>query len=157
MEVPFIIERVVVADRDAAALDRGSRPSQAPVFAPPFEGLSGSDYWWEPVRRTLATYLDVYETGKGKRKEKPVVTYIERQIEEDGPRIRDADHQALVAALWRMGRDYGYEIHVVSEKETGWDERMTAVVKSTVSLTMPHFKMRSALTVIHGNGFSRSS
>lgn len=129
MAVPFVLERIVVADRAAAAV---SVHLGQPVFSPPFE-LAASGHWWEPVRRTLALYFDVYEAKAAKK----VVTYLHRQGEGGGPRVADEDHAALVRALKKAERSYGYEVHIVSEltQETHWSEKMGAVVKSSVSIS----------------------
>ncbi|RDB30838.1 hypothetical protein Hypma_005828 [Hypsizygus marmoreus] len=128
IEAPFVIERIVIADREAA--EKSARPDQPP-FSLPFE-LTGSEHWWEPVRQSLVSYLDLPESKKAKK----VVTYVHRQSEQTGLKLHDDDHQSLVNALQKMGRDYGYEVHVVSTlpEETGWTEKMEAIVKSTVVL-----------------------
>ncbi|KAJ6595851.1 hypothetical protein DFH09DRAFT_974054 [Mycena vulgaris] len=129
MEVPFVIERLVVADRSAA---KHGIQEQEPVYAPPFKMEGLSQHWWEPVRRTLATYFDVY----GEKAPKNVVTYVHRQSQTHGLRLSEADHLALVGALQKMGRDYGYEVHVVSniDAETSWTARLGAITRSTVML-----------------------
>ncbi|KAJ7081682.1 hypothetical protein C8R43DRAFT_1052552 [Mycena crocata] len=129
MEVPFVIERLVVADRTAA--QRGIQGHE-PVYASPFKTEGLSEYWFEPIRRTLATYFDVY----GEKALKNVVTYVHRQTQTHGLRLSDDDHNALVDALEKMGRDYGYEVHVVSniDDEMSWSERLRAIVRSTVIL-----------------------
>ena len=81
----------------------------------------------EPVRRALNKHFDIDEDAKGKSK--TVITYIEHQ-EPGALRLGDADHIALVTALKKLGREYGYEINVVSE--ANWNDRMFAVAKSTV-------------------------
>jgi len=127
MEVPYVIDRIVIADRTVAAK---SVHLGQPVFSPPFE-TEVSQFWWEPIRRSLAEYFDTYEEKSGKK----VVIYMHRQGERNGPKIPDEDHKALVAALRKMESDYGYEVHVVSSLDhaTGWNERMRVVVRSTVS------------------------
>jgi hypothetical protein len=126
MRVPFILERVVISDRGAAA----SASAQNPPFAPPFESLKASTYWFEPIRRTLATYLDLQDESRKTRNK--VITYLSTQEESFDLSLRDADHKALIEALKKMGRRYGYEVNIVTEATT-WDERMSAIVRSTVS------------------------
>lgn len=126
MEVPFIFERVVISDRRAAATES----DLIPALAPPFESIGASEYWFEPIRRTLMMHLNL-EEEIGKKGKKKVVTYLSTQDESSGPNLREADHNALIRALQKMGRRYGYEINVVSST-TPWNERMTAIVKSTV-------------------------
>ena len=144
MEVPFVLERIVVADRTAAqeSLD----PNQ-PVFAPSMT-LEGSPYWWEPIRRALAGYYDLNE---GDASSKPVVTYLHRQGEADGPRLPDNDHELLVRSLKNMARANGYELNVVSTltSETAWDAKMSSVVRSSVS-GLVFLRLQSYLTVSSG-------
>ncbi|KAJ7634875.1 hypothetical protein FB45DRAFT_910124 [Roridomyces roridus] len=129
MEVPFVFERLVVADRTAAGF---GVQHEEPVYTQPFKMDGLSQYWWEPVRRTLAMYFDAY----GPQAPKNVVTYVHRQSQTHGLRLSDGDHTALVAALQKMERDYGYEVHIVSniDEETSWSERLGAIVRSTVLL-----------------------
>lgn len=128
LQFPFVIERIVVADREAAeaTLHLGQ-----PSYAPPFE-LEASEFWWEPVRRALAEYFGEAEG----QTESKVITYLHRQGEKTGLRLRDEDHQALVGALKGLGRARGYDVHIVSSvtDETSWSEKLRAVVKSSVSL-----------------------
>ncbi|KAJ7276078.1 hypothetical protein B0H12DRAFT_1174319 [Mycena haematopus] len=128
MEVPYVIERLVIADRTAATYGaQGEEPIYAPAFK--FEGMS--EYWWEPIRRTLATYFEAY----GQDAPKKVVTYVHRQSHTHGLRLSDKDHSALVDALHKL-RDRGYEVHVVSniDEETSWSDRLRAIVRSSVIL-----------------------
>ncbi|KAJ7753381.1 hypothetical protein DFH07DRAFT_824297 [Mycena maculata] len=134
MEVPFVIERLVVADRTAAGY--GAQP-QDPIYAAPFKMVGPSEHWWEPVRRTLATYFEAY----GAKAPKNVVTYVHRQSHTHGLRLSDGDHTALLAALQKMGKDYGYEVHIVSniDDETSWTERLGSIVRSTVGFLVLKF------------------
>lgn len=122
MAVPFVFERIVIADRSAT---QGAVKSGEPVYSPAFSLEGDSKYWWEPVRNTLATYF-----GGDKPNAKKVVTYIHTQAESQGAKLSDKDHQSISRALDKMGRSYGYEVHVVST--TDWVTRMSAVVKSSV-------------------------
>ncbi|KAJ7100210.1 hypothetical protein B0H15DRAFT_1018464 [Mycena belliarum] len=129
MEVPFVIERLVVADRSAATY---GVQGHEPVYSAPFKMQGLSEHWWEPVRRALASYFDAY----GEKAPKNVVTYVHRQSHTHGLRLSGADHTALVGALHKMGSDYGYEVHVVSniDEETTWTKRLRAIARSTVML-----------------------
>jgi hypothetical protein len=130
MDIPFILERVVVADRGAAA--RASKTQ--PVFAPPFQDLEASKYWFEPVRRTVNGFLRVPEESQraAAADTKPVVTYLSTQEKIVGPRLSDEDHHELVGHLNTLHRTYGYEVNVVAA-DVGWAERMRFLVRSTVS------------------------
>ncbi|KAF9456415.1 hypothetical protein BDZ94DRAFT_1229680 [Collybia nuda] len=126
LELPFLIERIVVADREAAET---SMDKNEPALSSAFR-LDASQHWWEPVRQTLVSYF-----GEGDNKSaKKVVTYLHRQGEETGVKLHDEDHQALLQALTKIGKKHGYEVHVVSSRtdETVWSEKLSAVAKSTV-------------------------
>lgn len=144
MGVPFILERVVIADRVAAEMG-ATKENSNPFFAAPFVRLPESRHWLEPIRRSLVLFLDMVEERM--KKTKPVVTYLQTQEQSQGPRLRDGDHRALVDALKKMGRDYGYEVHVVSDSVTRWHERMNAIARSTVSPNLFHEDIRRRLTV----------
>ncbi|KAI0703699.1 hypothetical protein C8T65DRAFT_256594 [Cerioporus squamosus] len=80
MHVPFLLERVVIADRGAAERGRANwgravppspesesvtmrkrAPGEEgePAWAPPFVGLNAPDGWWAPVRSALLRYLHI--------------------------------------------------------------------------------------------------
>ncbi|KAF8348685.1 hypothetical protein F5887DRAFT_1249702 [Amanita rubescens] len=128
MQVPFVMERIVVADRTAA---QKSLDINQPIFAPSFT-LEGSPYWWEPIRRTLTSFYDLKEETRSKH----VVTYLQRQAEANEPRLQDNDHELLVRSLKNMARANGYELQVVSTltNETAWDTKMSAIARSSVVL-----------------------
>jgi hypothetical protein len=126
MQVPFLLERVVIVDRAAA---RSLTVSDS--NAGPFAGPSVSQHWCEPVRRSLTLYLGLDESMKTKN---PVVTYVHSQGLAQRPQLSDRNHRELVDALQGIGSDHGYEVHVVSDTGTGWEERMSAIAKSTIIL-----------------------
>ncbi|KZT23705.1 hypothetical protein NEOLEDRAFT_1179922 [Neolentinus lepideus HHB14362 ss-1] len=138
-EVPFLLERVVLLDRSAA--QREGVENGLPLWAGVFTRMQASQHWFTPIRRTLAGYLGVDLDAEGavqsknKKKAKPVITYITRQGESDGPRLRAQDHQLLVDALRGLEKHYGYGVHVVS-RETEWNERMSAILRSTMVLSV---------------------
>lgn len=126
--VPFLIKRVVVADQGAARRAR----TDVPPFAVPLVELEASKTWWEPIRREVARFLDVPEQAPKRAwltKTETVVTYLSRQDAAHGPKLREADHKALVEALGAL--EQGYTVHVISS-EASWVERMTAIAQSTV-------------------------
>ncbi len=79
MHLPFLLERVVIADRGAAERGRENwRSSQSsdnnkrspseegePVWAAPFVGLNAPDGWWGSVRSALLRYLHVSDGLSG--------------------------------------------------------------------------------------------
>ncbi|KAG8216748.1 hypothetical protein J3R82DRAFT_6963 [Butyriboletus roseoflavus] len=126
--VPFLIKRAVVADEGAARRAR----ADVPPFAVPLVELEASKKWWEPIRRGVARFLGVAEQAPNRAwlsKAETVVTYLSRQDAAPGPKLRKADHEALIEALRELGE--GYTVHVVSS-EAPWVERMTAIAQSTI-------------------------
>jgi hypothetical protein len=142
MEVPFVFERIVIADRLAA---EGSVVEGQPIYSTAFALEGGSSHWWEPVRVTLATYLGQHEI---KPKAKKVVTYIHTQAESQGAKLSAEDHESITRALGKAGRKYGYEVHVVSTQtnQTDWITKMTAIVKSSVRHNIPAFTAMMSLS-----------
>lgn len=135
MEVPFVFERIVIADRSAT---EGAIVEGQPIYSPAFGLEGGSSHWWEPVRTTLATYLGQHEIKPNAKK---VVTYIHTQAESQGANLSDEDHKSISDALNKMARTYGYEVYVVSTQtnQTDWVTKMTAIVKSSVRCNVSAF------------------
>lgn len=128
LHVPFLMQRVVVADKGAARRAR----TDVPPFAVPLVALEAASEWWEPVRRHVARFVGVAEQAPKQGwlgNSEAVVTYLSRQEAVRGPRLREADHEALVKALGTLEK--GYRVHAVSA-EASWMERMTAIAQSTV-------------------------
>ena len=128
MEVPFVFERIVIADRSAT---EGAIVEGQPIYSPAFGLEGGSSHWWEPVRTTLATHLGQHKIKPNARK---VITYIHTQAESQGANLSEEDHRSISRALDKMARTYGYEVYVVSTQtnQTDWVTKMTAIVKSSV-------------------------
>lgn len=130
MHIPYVLERVVVADRGVAARASGN----SPVFSPPFEDLTPqSAHWWEPIRQNMVNFAQGPDGKKAVTAVvKPVVTYLSTQEKGAGPRLRDEDHRSLVLNLKKMGKQHGYEVNVVPATAK-WADRMRVLVRSTVS------------------------
>lgn len=144
MPTPFAFQRVVLADRGAASRAIAAAGSAAPEWAGPFLDLRAGEHWFAPLRATLAGHLGVApdgaDTGSAgwgwkKGEERPVVVYVSKQLDAAGPKMRAEDHQKLVTALAKTGKDNGYETYVVDAK-TPWEERMKAIVRATVSASL---------------------
>ncbi|KDQ58697.1 hypothetical protein JAAARDRAFT_128853 [Jaapia argillacea MUCL 33604] len=144
MHLPFLFERVVIADRGAArrglVIGDAAASEGNPDWANPFLRMEADQGWLEPIRLNLMRYLGIpddriTEGNKGKAKTpKSVITYVSRQRTGSNARLRDADHQALVDGLNGLGKHYGYPVHIVEEGVTSWDEKMSALVQSTIVL-----------------------
>jgi hypothetical protein len=133
MQIPFVLERVVIADRAAAA----QISSNQPVFSPPFQDMVASKHWLQPVRKIMTGFLQISdENKKGKSAAavtitKPVVAYLSTQENVSGPRLKDEDHKLLVKTLTKFQRSSGYEVNVVPAN-AAWIDRMKILVRSTV-------------------------
>ncbi|EKM58001.1 uncharacterized protein PHACADRAFT_251949 [Phanerochaete carnosa HHB-10118-sp] len=160
MQLPYVLERVVIADRGAAernSADWTSKwapaPSRAgasdelrkrqgaedglPAWAAPFVGFDVPEDWWAPVRAALLSYLGL--PTEPEQKEKPVVTFVSMQEEpyEAGAHIRTEDHPELVDGLQKLQREGVIsELHIVRANGTkeNWDERMRAITRSDIML-----------------------
>lgn len=137
MQMPFLMERVVIADRGAAARAR-NRPTDQPLFSAPFDGLEASNYWWEPIRRMMVGFVQLEEESQKKSKfttqraVKYVVTYLSTQEKATGPKLRDEDHRLLVKALKELESRSGFEVNIVPA-DARWLDRMKILARSTVS------------------------
>lgn len=131
MEVPFVFERLVIADFGAAARSANDMPP----FTLPLVGLNASKEWWEPIRQNLAKFLrvDHHAQNLNSGQEKTVVTYISRQDATSGSRLRSGDHNALVNALETLHESNDFEVNIVSS-EGPWVERLSAVAQSNIIL-----------------------
>ncbi|KAH9478453.1 hypothetical protein JR316_0008908 [Psilocybe cubensis] len=128
--IPFVYERLVVADRRAAEenVEEGW-----PAYASAFD-LDASEYWWEPVRKNVAQFLGEYDVKPGAKK---VITYLHTQSD-SGAKLSRANHDALIKALQSMSDRQGYELSVVSTltSDTDWADRMRAIVKSSIIISV---------------------
>ena len=155
MQLPYVFERIIVADRGAAERNSAdwdspwsppSRPPKdlrkrqiedgLPAWVAPF-GFDIPDGWWTPARASLREYLGL--PAEQQRKGKPVVTFVSMQEEpyEAGAHIRTEDHPDLVAGLSKMQRDGVIaEFHTVRANGTkeDWEERMKIILRTDVSV-----------------------
>jgi hypothetical protein len=124
---PILIDRLVVADRGAAARYYGARGVELESWMPPFTELNASTSWFEPVRQNLASYFGEGERAVGKQIE---VTYLVRQNRLGASRFVEDDHKALIDALGKLERE-GHKVNIVDD-DADWETRMRAIVASTV-------------------------
>ncbi|KAI6148542.1 hypothetical protein BKA82DRAFT_992367 [Pisolithus tinctorius] len=130
MQAPFLLRRVVVSDAGAARRYK----NDVPPFAVPLVQLPASKHWWEPIRRNVAAFLGVDHEMKKSwiGSQKVVITYLSRQDDPVGLKLRESDHEALVDMLYKLGKNY--VVNVV-HASTPWTERMTAILQSTVVIS----------------------
>lgn len=123
-DVPYVLERVVIADREAAT--KASSGDGLPYWSAPFKDLTTTKNWWEPVRSGLSRVMRVAENSK-----EVVVTYISRQDVESGPTLKSEDHDVLVKELEKLGRDTKFTVKVIAHSAP-WQDKVSAILRSTV-------------------------
>ncbi|KAI6043916.1 hypothetical protein EDC04DRAFT_2646133 [Pisolithus marmoratus] len=128
MQAPFLLRRVVVSDSGAARHYK----DDIPPFAVPLVQLPASQHWWEPIRRNVAAFLGVEHEVKRIGSKTVIITYLSRQDDPDGPKLRESDHDALVDMLDKLGKNY--VVNVV-HASAPWSERITAILQSTVVIS----------------------
>lgn len=126
----FVFDRVVLADRSAAMHGFNFLRTQR-TAAEPF-ALPGSVNWWSTIRSNViqATGLKG-DTGHGTTSN-PVITYISRQGWGRRMLIQE-DHEKLVAELYKLRDNYGYEVNVVSMDKLSRKEQFQLAARTTVS------------------------
>ncbi|KAJ7808853.1 hypothetical protein B0H14DRAFT_3090989 [Mycena olivaceomarginata] len=129
MGVPFVFERVVLADRSSAMRAYNYQRYQR-TAAVPF-ALPGSVNWWMTIRNNV-----VHSTIAT-----PVITYISRQ--EWGRRtLIQRDHEKLVQELYRLRDKHGWEVNIVRMEEVSRAEQIRIAVRTTIMMG------------VHGNGLT---
>lgn len=140
-EFPYVLERVVIADREAAT--KGSSGGGFPYWSGPFKDLTASKNWWEPVRSGLSHVMRVAENSN-----EVVVTYISRQDVESGPTLKLEDHNVLVKELEKLARDAMCTVKVVPHSAS-WQDKLSAILRSTVWSLSPLFDSRLIYMNVH--------
>lgn len=125
-EVPYVLDRVVIADYQAAM--QAPSEDELPYWAAPFKALDGSKNWWEPIRSALSRVMRVAENS-----DEFVVTYVSRQDVESGPTLRPEDHDILVKELEKLARDTKCTVKIVPHSAP-WQERLSSILRSTIVL-----------------------
>ncbi|KAK0201630.1 hypothetical protein DFS33DRAFT_1348883 [Desarmillaria ectypa] len=139
MGVPFVFERVLVADRSAAMMGHNyARFQRTAAVAFP---LPGSAYWWMPIRDNVVKYTGLEPAVGSGTTSTPVITYISRQ--EWGRRMLiPEDHDRLVRELYKLRDEYGYEVNVVSMDKLSRKEQIRLAARTTIMMG------------VHGNGLT---
>jgi len=123
-EIPYVLERVVIADRKAAT--RASAGDGLPYWSAPFQDFTAPKDWWEPVRSGLSHAMRVADNSN-----EVVVTYISRQDVKSGPTLRPGDHDVLVKELEKLAHDTKCTIKVIPHSAP-WQDKLSAILRSTV-------------------------
>ena len=139
MDMPFVFERVVLADRAAAS----NGPFHAKTWRTASEAftLRGSRHWWTPIRANVLRFSGLpleWIFGPGlsghseDERERFVITYVSRQ--KWGRRmLRSEDHDALVKELHWLRDRYGYEVNIVDMDKMSRAEQLRLAGRTTVS------------------------
>ena len=128
-EIPYVLERIVIADREAAM--KAPPGDGLPYWSAPFKDLVASKNWWEPVRSGLSHMMRVDENSN-----EVAVTYISRQDVESGPTLKPEHHDVLVKELEKLAHDTKCTIKIVPHSAS-WQDKLSAILKSTVCTLFP--------------------
>jgi len=135
-EIPYVLERVVIADRGAAT--RASAGDGLPYWSAPFKDFTAPKDWWEPVRSGLSRVMRVAEDSN-----EAVITYISRQDVEAGPILRPGDHDVLVKELEKLARDTKCTVRIVPHSAP-WQDKLSAILGSTVCSLSPSLRCHTS-------------
>jgi hypothetical protein len=138
-EIPYVLERVVIVDREAAT--KASSGDGLPYWSAPFKDLTASKNWWEPVRSGLSHVMRAAENSN------EVVTYISRQDVESGPTLKPEDHDVLVKELEKLARDTKCSVKVVPHSAP-WQDKISAILRSTVCSLPPLFSVSHLIHIL---------
>ncbi|CAG7854244.1 SubName: Full=Uncharacterized protein {ECO:0000313/EMBL:CCA67516.1} [Serendipita indica DSM 11827] len=130
---PFVFELVVLGDRAASHREHSWKDPSTPL------PISIKHDWWSPIRESVIAFATSGLPPKSILK-KPIVTYISRQ--RTGRRLREDDHNQLVASLRQLGQRYDYEIQIPIMEDLPKSEQILLLSQTTV------------LVGVHGNGLS---
>ncbi|KIY69339.1 hypothetical protein CYLTODRAFT_393975 [Cylindrobasidium torrendii FP15055 ss-10] len=139
MGLPFVFERVLVADRSASMISynyQRFQRSAASAFS-----LPGNANWWQPIRNNVVMSVGLEPATGGGTMGKPVITYVSRQ--DWGRRMLIPEHHdKLVAELHKLRDEYGYEVNIVSMDKLTRAEQLQLAARTTIMMG------------VHGNGLT---
>ncbi|KAJ3828257.1 hypothetical protein EV361DRAFT_505639 [Lentinula raphanica] len=131
MEVPYVLERVVIGDHSVGGIEALLQQ----------HSQQGSKDWLEPIRQNVVSFFrDPRVPNQDDSSRKRSLTYVQRH----GSLVSE-DHNALVRALNKMGRDRGIEVNLVdagsydelvstkvNKDDIEWGDRMGAIIRSDI-------------------------
>ncbi|OCH84340.1 hypothetical protein OBBRIDRAFT_891849 [Obba rivulosa] len=140
---PFVLDRVVFADRAAAMhgeLFLRTQRTAANAFA-----LPGSVNWWSPIRNNVVSFAGLDDNDGAVAVQgvasRPVITYISRQGWGRRMLIPE-DHERLVEELYNLRDTYGYEVNIVEMDKLSRIEQFQLAGRTTIMMG------------VHGNGLT---
>ncbi|CAK5284375.1 unnamed protein product [Mycena citricolor] len=139
MGVPFVFERVVLADRSSAMRAYNFQRYQRTAGVP--FALPGSVNWWQTIRNDVIQMAGMGLHEGQSTTQRPVITYISRQAW--GRRtLLQADHEKLVRELYRLRDEHDWEVNIVLMEKMSRAEQIRLAVRTTIMMG------------VHGNGLT---
>ncbi|KAJ7163324.1 hypothetical protein C8R46DRAFT_1102999 [Mycena filopes] len=139
MGVPFVFERVVLADRSAAMRAYNYQRYQRTASVP--FALPGSVNWWMAIRNNVVQFAGMDLNDGSSTTATPVITYISRQAWGRRTLLQE-DHEKLVKELYRLRDKHGWEVNVVLMEHLSRAEQIRLAVRTTIMMG------------VHGNGLT---
>ncbi|KAF8886772.1 hypothetical protein BD779DRAFT_606449 [Infundibulicybe gibba] len=146
----FVFQRAMIINRSAA--HRSPLANMWYKMISSTMNVTAPDRFWEAVRKPMLENVLGYIPLLNDHgavvsppqlvSDKPIVTYISRQG--GGRRLRDEDHQALVAALEDLEAEGVCEVHVVRMELMTLKQQLDMASRSTIMLG------------VHGNGLTHT-
>ncbi|KAF9267597.1 hypothetical protein L218DRAFT_978133 [Marasmius fiardii PR-910] len=136
MGIPFVFERVLIADRSASELaynfERFLRTASVAF------GLPGSSTvnWWRTIRNNVVRFtgLDPLNAKIPEdATDTPVITYASRQ-EWNKRMLKPEDHELLVKELYKLRDEHGYEVNIVSMDKITRQEQTRLSGRTTIMM-----------------------
>ncbi|KAH7108116.1 hypothetical protein BKA62DRAFT_739997 [Auriculariales sp. MPI-PUGE-AT-0066] len=146
----WVFERVLLADRSAAFRGESCGGKTQRIASEAYEYVQNktTKYWWEPMRRSVLRFAGVDEAildagvNYGTEEQQPIViSYISRQGG-DRRKLKDKDHDGLVAAVTALAKERGWEFTVVNAGGMSQEEQLLMAARTTIMLG------------VHGNGLT---
>ncbi|KAJ3716808.1 hypothetical protein DFJ43DRAFT_1006600 [Lentinula guzmanii] len=131
MEVPYVMDRVVMGDHGVEGIEALLQQ----------HSQQGSRDWLKPIRQNVVSFFqDRIAVAQDDSSRKRSLTYVHRHDS-----LLSEDHNALVRALMKMGRERGIEVNLVdaatseglkvNNDDVEWGNRMGAIIRSDILLT----------------------
>ncbi|KIJ51241.1 hypothetical protein M422DRAFT_158623 [Sphaerobolus stellatus SS14] len=127
---PFLLERVVLGDREAALHSEEASQTQRTSFELFNPEQGGSSYWWSTIRSNFVHFAGFNPVGQDPGN---VMTYVSRQAS-NRRKLREEDHEKLVKALSDLSEEYGYEFNLVNMEHLSREEQIKLAARTTIMI-----------------------
>lgn len=132
--VPFVFDRIIIADRSASMIGDNFGRTQRTASEP--QALPGSPHWWNMYRNNIIETSGLERDEASGTLGKPVITYISRQGWGRRMLIQE-DHERLVEELYKLRDMYGWEVNVVLMDKMSRAEQLRLSGRTTVRFLLP--------------------